>query len=116
MKPSASTPNFVFCSGSMDFLPGAGNRRFYPVNLPSSRPKSAIVSRMSREPEFPGFLASIGYTAADQEAITAAICEICEIDSRADLDRDPDAVARFENRIGMPYAVYRLRLTSGGTR
>ncbi|WP_136419939.1 hypothetical protein [Herbaspirillum sp. ST 5-3] len=100
----------------MDYLSGAGDRRFLLVNLPSSRPKSAIVSRLSREPEFPGFLASIGYNTVDQESIIAAICEISEITSRAELDRDPEAMARFEERIGMPYASYRLRLTAGGAR
>lgn len=102
--------NIVFLSGQADPLKANCNdRRFMVVDLPTSRPKSAIASRMAREPEFPEFLASIGHNATDQEAITAAICAICEVASRADLDRDPDAVARFEARIGMPYAAFRQR-------
>lgn len=104
------TTNVVFLSGHS--FPNTNNdRRFMVFDLPSSRPKSAIASRMSREPEFRQFLASIGHHTDDQDAVTASICEICEIDSRADLDRDPDAVARFEHRIGLPYALYRQSLT-----
>lgn len=77
MKPATSTPNFIFFSGS-EFCTEPADRRFFLVNPPSSRPKSAVAN--------------------------------CEINSRANLDRDPDAAARFEQRIGISHAAFHFNL------
>lgn len=101
---------FAFATGRMDYLPGAGDRRFWPAEPPSSRPTSALAARLSRERHFPQFLRTIGYDAAPADAITAAICDYCEVDARADLDRDPRAAARFEDLAGQ-YADYVRRIS-----
>lgn len=99
--------NFVFLTGSADYMTSEHtDRRFFLVELPSSRPKSSLAAKFSREPEFGKFLASIGRAAVDEEAVASAIRDICEVSSRADLDRDPAAAARFEDRIVKPYADY----------
>lgn len=102
--------SFVFATGRMDYLPGAGDRRFWPAEPPSSRPTSALASRLSRERHFPQFLRTIGYEAAQVDAVTAAICDYCEVDTRADLDRDPRAAARFGD-LADQYAAYVRRIS-----
>lgn len=40
------------------------------------------------------------------EAATARIKEVCEIESRRELDSDPQAMARFKGQIMRPYAAH----------
>lgn len=54
-----------------------------------------------REREFQQFLGVEGDAAA-----AAKVREVCEVESRADLDRDPAAAARWNERIRRRYQLY----------
>ena len=101
-------PNFIFSSGGAGGLElAAADRRFFVVEISSSRPKSAIASRLAKEPQFARFLETIGFHVCTEEESAAAIRDICMVDSRADLDRYPVAASRFDALIVQPYALFR---------
>lgn len=100
------TMNFVFESGATNFS-NTENRRFVTFDISSSRPKSVIAARLAKEPQFARFLETIGFHAGTEEEAAAAIRELCLVDTRADLDRYPEAASRFDALIVQPYALFR---------
>lgn len=56
-----------------------------------------------REQDFQRFLGVDG-----EKAAAARVKEMCEVDSRAKLDHDPAAQARWDERIRRAYLKYRL--------
>jgi len=75
------------------------------------RPKGGVWSQWlalrCNEPEFQDWLASCWpaiWSACGDPAET--VRRICEVNSRADIDNDPEALARFQERIRGPWALH----------
>lgn len=62
-----------------------------------------------REPMFHRWLQSIQPGAVNEDIAKQFILITCQVKSRNDLDRDPDASERFHNLIRLPYLAWKAQ-------
>jgi hypothetical protein len=83
----------------------ATNKESLTVEKPKGGPLSQLAGRWCNDPEF-WFWLETNPDNACHSALGAVAClyDICEIESRAELDHDPIAAEKFNKRIRGPYS------------
>ena len=75
---------------------------------PKGGPRSKHAARLCQDPEFQRWVGDIGIKMNDPLGCAHWMREECEIDSRAQLDHDPAALQRFEDRVQKPFLRSRM--------
>lgn len=77
------------------------------IQRPKGGPLAKLAGLWSNEPAFLDWMCSIGQPAVTSDDAAEFVRARCCIESRAQLDHDPRAKARFEQYVRGPYAKFR---------
>lgn len=80
------------------------------ASLPHEAPKGGQWAKQAgmwcADSDFWAFLGNRGYSPKSPEEAAECVRSFCEIGSRAELDHDPEALARYNDRIRHPFMKY----------